>query len=262
MKKTIITFAAVLIACASAAAQSGDSINPLVAAKLQAEALVRGVTTARFGVIGPTVKNAPYSADGATETAQTLADGTHINRRQTYTIYRDGEGRVRRENGDQVWISDPVANVSYTLDAGRQVARKMSLSRSVAYGKITADKLQGEQSAAGPVIISKGAMAGGAVLSKTEDTKSESLGKQIMEGVEVEGTRITMVIPQDLIGNDRPLQTVHESWKSPDLQVTVLSKRTDPMMGEVTEKLTNIRRVEPDPALFQVPAGFAVETVK
>ena len=40
------------------------------------------ITTARFGMMGPAVKGAPYAADGVTETTQTLGDGTHINRRR------------------------------------------------------------------------------------------------------------------------------------------------------------------------------------
>jgi hypothetical protein len=50
---------------------------------------------------------------------------------------------------------------------------------------------------------------------------------------------------------------VNERWESSELHVTVLSKRTDPMMGDRVERLTNVRRGEPDPALFQAPAGFA-----
>ena len=235
------------------------------------------ITTARFGMMGPAVKGAPYAADGVTETTQTLGDGTHINRQETYSIYRDGEGRVRRETGDEVWISDPVANVSYLLHTKEQTAHKMSLlSHTVTFDKMAQDggqtaKLKVEARAAGPVIVEDGAIAGGmeggailgpavrdfAISSKT-DAKSESLGKQSMEGVEVDGTRTTTVIPQGQIGNDRPIQTVHERWESSELHVTLLSKHTDPMMGDRTERLTNVRRGEPDPALFQVPAGFKI----
>ena len=105
-------------------------------------------------------------------------------------------------------------------------------------------------------------MAGGA-MAKTDTGKSEALGKQEMEGVEVDGTRTTTVIPQGQIGNDRPIQMVHERWESAELHVTVLSKHTDPMMGDTVERLTNVRRGEPDPALFQVPAGsYRMESEK
>ena len=40
----------------------------------------------------------PYSADAVTERTQVLADGNRINVRSTTRVYRDGEGRTRRES--------------------------------------------------------------------------------------------------------------------------------------------------------------------
>jgi len=273
VKQISIIIAAGALVCGAAFAQNDSG----VAEKLRAEAVAGGglgpITVARFGMIGPTVKGAPYSADGVTESTQTLGDGTHISRQETYKIYRDGEGRVRRESGDQVWISDPVANVSYVLDTKHQTARKLGLARTIASGKMALDqanKVRAEQMAGGPIwfstsgnsvrIVTGGKM--GAVGGEIAAPKVEPLGKQEMEGVEVEGTRTTTVIPQGQIGNDRPLQIVHERWESPELQVTIMSKHTDPMAGDFTERLTNVLRGEPDPALFQVPAGYTVESVE
>ena len=76
-----------------------------------------------------TVKNAPYSAEVLVESSQTLADGNHINQRSTGRVYRDSEGRVRREedraNGTVgISIVDPVAGVSYSLDPDNRIAWK------------------------------------------------------------------------------------------------------------------------------------------
>src|ERR1043166_3142081 len=46
---------------------------------------------------GKTVKGAPYSAESVTESTQTLADGNRIINRITSAVYRDSEGRTRRE---------------------------------------------------------------------------------------------------------------------------------------------------------------------
>src|SRR6516225_5295911 len=43
------------------------------------------------------VAGAPYSAQAVTEITQTLADGNHIVRRVTASVYRDSAGRVRRD---------------------------------------------------------------------------------------------------------------------------------------------------------------------
>jgi hypothetical protein len=234
-------------------------------AKPSGEGPAGAITVARFGLIGPTVKGAPYAADGVTESSQTLGDGTHINRRETYTIYRDGEGRVRRESGDQVWISDPVAKVSYFLDTKQQTARKLGLSHTVSTppGAPAMKLTLGPQETGSVFFGSLGSpVADGIMVKDSEPAKPEALGKQEMEGVEVDGTRTTTAIPQGQIGNDRPLQMVHERWESAELHVTILTKHTDPIMGDHTERLTNVRRGEPDPALFQVPAGYSIESEK
>jgi TonB family protein len=87
----------------------------------------------------------------------------------------------------------------------------------------------------------------------------ESLGKQTIEGVEAEGKRTTTTIPADAIGNERPIEMVSETWYSPELQTTIMSKRSDPRTGETTYRLTNIRRGEPDASLFQVPSDYTVK---
>jgi hypothetical protein len=86
----------------------------------------------------------------------------------------------------------------------------------------------------------------------------ESLGTQILEGVEVEGRRTTFTVPEGAQGNDRPITSTNEIWTSPKLKTAVLTKSVDPRNGENTMKLTNIILGEPDPALFQPPADFEV----
>jgi hypothetical protein len=102
---------------------------------------------------------------------------------------------------------------------------------------------------------------GGGVIAWPGDAEvnQESLGTQSIEGVTAEGTRMTFTIPAGKIGNDRPIVTVNERWYSPELQTVVLTKNSDPRMGETTYRLTNINRSEPDPALFQVPADYTVD---
>lgn len=88
---------------------------------------------------GKVVKGAPYSAQAVTETTQTLSDGNRIINKSTATVYRDSEGRTRREQTLRVmgplatageppqttFINDPVAGVNYALDTRSMVAHKM-----------------------------------------------------------------------------------------------------------------------------------------
>jgi hypothetical protein len=82
-------------------------------------------------VMGKTVKGAPYSGVEITESTQVLADGTRIHNESQVQVYRDSEGRVRREGPLDVTIFDPVANASYVLNAKTQTARKMPLGMYV-----------------------------------------------------------------------------------------------------------------------------------
>jgi hypothetical protein len=88
--------------------------------------------------------------------------------------------------------------------------------------------------------------------------KTESLGSKTLEGVTAEGTRTTSTIPAGQVGNEQPIQTVVETWYSPDLQITVFSKRSDPRSGETVMRYTNIARTEPAHTLFEVPADYKI----
>jgi hypothetical protein len=77
--------------------------------------------------MGKTVKGAPYSGTEVNETNQVLADGTRIHNETQTQVWRDSEGRVRRETGNQVMIYDPVANVSYSINTKNQAVRKLPL---------------------------------------------------------------------------------------------------------------------------------------
>jgi TonB family protein len=89
-------------------------------------------------------------------------------------------------------------------------------------------------------------------------TNTEQLGKQLVEGVPCEGERAVTTMPAGTIGNDRPIETINETWYSPELKIMILSRRSDPRFGESTYSVTNITRSEPDAALFQVPPDFKI----
>jgi hypothetical protein len=82
----------------------------------------------------------------------------------------------------------------------------------------------------------------------------------MLEGVRVEGTRVTFEIPVGQIGNDKPIAVVTEKWFAPELQVVVYSRHLDPLAGEHIFRLVNIKRSEPSADLFTVPNGFRIES--
>jgi TonB family protein len=90
------------------------------------------------------------------------------------------------------------------------------------------------------------------------NASTEKLGKQMVEGIECEGTRFMTTLPAGAIGNENPIQTIREIWHSPELKMTIMTKQNDPRFGESTYRLTNIVRAEPDATLFQIPSDYTV----
>ena len=227
-------------------------------------------------VMGPAVKNAPYTAVEVTESTQVLGDGNRIHRLAETTVSRDSEGRVRRETPDQITIWDPVANVSYALDPKTQTARKLPLAKafmSTSEKNVAAVRMMTVEAggfAVGDMPMPEGAqmvanrvwLGGGGFSFGYQTGKSESLGQQVIEGVSAEGSRMHSTIPAGAIGNDRAIEIVSESWYSPDLQTTVKSLHSDPRMGEEVFQLTAISRVEPPSTLFEVPADYQMASGK
>jgi len=208
---------------------------------------------------GKLVKGAPFSATTSSTTQQTLHDGTTINRTANGAIYRDSEGRSRREvtftgvgplaatGGPHKMVSifDPVASAHYMLNPDKKVAHKMTLPANGGTDKAQAfeQKMQARQ---------QQEEASGAL-------KVEALGTKVINGVNAEGTRTTHTIAAGEIGNSAPIQIVSERWYSTDLQTVVQSTRTDPRFGTTTFSLSKIQKAEPAATLFAVPADYTVK---
>jgi hypothetical protein len=242
------------------------------------------------------MKGAPYSGETVVEASQTLADGNRINKKTTGRVYRDGEGRTRREedraNGTiGISIVDPIGGFSYSLDPVNKIAWKTP----VATATILMDKLdeikvermkemaevemrrkvEGEVAAAGGRGREGGAqparaeptMRGGEgsgtfLLRTTGEAFTMDTGPlehKTIEGIAVDGHRNSTLIPAGKIGNEQPIKITSEEWTSPELNVLVLTHHSDPRMGDSSYRLINIIRAEPDRSLFMVPPDYTVK---
>jgi hypothetical protein len=231
---------AILVACAFGQGLRGPFGSPGIR-----------VLGAQPGRAGQVVKGAPYSAEVSTEITQSLVDGNKIHQLTSERIYRDSEGRTRREpslagiglreqgrNGLKLaFIDDPVANATYVLDLDRRTATKAPRRRPPPNPSLDLPPRSPRED---------------------PDRKVDSLGRQTIAGVIADGTRTTQTIPAGRIGNSLPIQIVTERWYSPDLQTVILEKRSDPRSGEYVYQWTNITRTEPPSTLFLVPADFAL----
>jgi hypothetical protein len=96
-------------------------------------------------------------------------------------------------------------------------------------------------------------------VSRIRNRQREQLDGKTIAGVYAEGTRLTMTIPEGAEGNDRLLTTVNETWRSPDLNINLLTVNEDPRSGTRTNEVTELDRAEPDPSAFQVPEGYTLK---
>jgi hypothetical protein len=215
---------------------------------------------------GIAVTGAPYSAELTIEDGSGSL-GSQITHRAL--VYRNSEGKTRvdglapgpsfGENGQGVIaeITDPVAGVSDILDFENHIAHRVALEgltfivvgccpektiswRSTEYVLLnSAGKSMPEF---GPGARGDGGKVG---------------GPGMIDGLPAEGYSQIITAPVGgLQLNFQPIVFGIESWYSETLKVTLLYKLSDSRDGETTIRLTNIRPGEPDPSLFEVPAGY------
>ena len=205
---------------------------------------------------GKVVTGAPFSAVAVSETTQALADGNRISRKTQTNLFRDSQGRFRKEvtlpaigplatsGGPKsfVMINDPVAQQNLILHPDAKTAEKMgkSFGRMKGVWKDKAASWEAKAAANG-------------------NFTKEDLGTQTIAGVSAQGTRYTRIIPAGQIGNEKPVTIVSEHWYSSDLQLMVMTKRSDPRFGNTSYTLTNIQRSEPAASLFAVPSDYTVQ---
>lgn len=211
---------------------------------------------------GKVVTGAPFSAVAISETTQTLSDGNQINRKTQTNLFRDSQGRFRKEvtlsgfgpltaSGQPksfVIISDPVASTNFVLHPDTKTAEQMPGHGKKGPRNGGANSGLAEKwSAREQQLVAQGLL------------KKEDLGTQTIAGLSAQGTRITRTIPAGQLGNAKPINIVSERWYSNDLQMVVMSTRSDPRTGTTTYTLTNIQRTEPAASLFSVPSEYSVK---
>ncbi len=255
----------------------------VVATTSDSSKLIREVTVSSSARV---VKGSPYSAEAISESVQVLQDGNKITKSTTVKMFRDSEGRFRREGSESVagnfgyrtwrlnhlygsrntiYIYDPVESVRYVLNTSTKKARRYN------YRPITKDikgtlvqnsegviKLKEELAKAKEVKESYAIVLGSVTTLPKREKKTESLGTKFFEGVEAKGTKTTVTIPANAIGNERPIETVYEKWFSKELNMIVYSRNYDPRYGEQIYRLVNIDRSEPDSSLFMVPSEYEI----
>ncbi len=235
--KTLL--ASLLLVTAISSAQTNDPTVPLPASILSGGINLRSAAGAAF------------SADVVTQSSQTMSDGATVRQEIHGKMFRDSAGRMRSETEQAspvagvapkryVTIYDPAQQRSIVLDVGAMTARVFPLPSAPA---VSSRQLK---------------LAAAATRRETIGSRSlaapEDLGAMTMEGFLVTGSRRTHAGAV----KDKSQPLVTESWFSTELKVELLVTTQVSSSLVRTTRLMNLVQGEPDPQLFQIPAGYSV----
>jgi hypothetical protein len=210
----------------------------------------------------PVVTGKPFRALTNSRSVMTMPDGAKRTYESHGILVRDGNGRLLGSapesphvpdgpNSDEFTaagstVTDPAAKVSFHWD---------SVSNTVIKAKLLPNQMQ-------PALLNACEAANGA--SSTgggyANSRVEQLGPRTIQGIATVGCRATAVIPVWGAAPDTPPNTiVDEWWSSPELRMNLIHTHTESAGNSSLDRLDEIVREEPDPAVFEPPPNYPVQ---
>lgn len=190
------------------------------------------------GVFVPPVAGVPFTATVMIQSKQPLPDGSVETRVSQATIARDSRGRILNERRAMMpegfkgtppllstHIFDPATRISYMMNPITMIAREQ--------------RVPPPGNPSGP--------PGG-----------QDLGSAMLNGMQANGTRISREVPAPASGTGKTVIVTDEFWYSEELHLNLLEEHTDVRGGKQTIAILSLKRDEPSPALFEVPAGYKI----
>jgi hypothetical protein len=236
------------------AAQTPSGEAPVQSARLAARRTPPANWTARSMAPIEQIKGAPYSAQKTIDGVSAGREGGHVPYiRPAFQIYRDSEGRVRKEVPPEpgakgvrasraIEIEDAAAGVRIALDEANRIAHRIRVP-------VRPPAPQGRRSTTALRLVQG---------PNQPTMKTSDLGSKEFDGIRAQGMRTVVNWPPGTVnGNQKPRVVTTEEWFSRDLKVMIVWKSSDPD-SSVNETLTHIERKEPDPALFRIPSDYRI----
>ncbi len=201
------------------------------------------------------IPNAPFSGTVEVQRSIVQDDGHVFNMKTTRMIARDQDGDI---------YSEMRALVSPSFPRTPQLLRvhlyypktRITVMLDPATKTYRADAVNRPPATEPPGLFFAAPM--GSDLPAGQYTDRADLGSRKMDGLEVHGVRITQTIPPTITGTGKPIVITDEYWYSYDLRINLRIEHNDPRTGSVTMQVTNLSLQQPNPALFQIPAGYQV----
>ncbi|HMF53901.1 MAG TPA: hypothetical protein VK593_06100 [Edaphobacter sp.] len=197
----------------------------------------------------PPQANAPFSATVTTEWTKLLPDGSKQSNWNRRTIARDSSGRIFQERRfftpDGNKVPTPLSELDYADPHRHEVyACKPQERTCYVYPYSMPESMS--LLPAGQLPNGRGTVA------------REELGQQTIDGVEATGSREITTLNAKANGMEKSEPIVKEFWYSSRLGINVVTKRFDPRTGVQNFVVSGIHQAEPDPKLFDPPAGYRI----
>jgi hypothetical protein len=211
-------------------------------------------------IVVPPKAKAPFTLTLETTWVRGLADGGGITTANKRRIARDADGRIYMERWWLVPPNNPEESQMTTIQ----------ISDPVAHTHVNCFMLQASkpcqmftfEPSPETVYDFFGPHSKGKTITGTGDVEWIDLGKQNVDGVETIGKRVITHYNPGTFGNDRMMTIEREFWYSPKLGFNLISKRSDPRFGSESFTVTNLVLGDPDPQLFEIPAGFTLKDMR
>ena len=195
----------------------------------------------------------PFSGRDHVEWNRVLEDGTSLKTELYAKMARDGSGRIYREfvtfvpagtieesRRLKIVLLNPLTHTATTCLIANKVCTVTGYYASVHFAPPPVGSFD----------------EGKRFLTRVD------LGNAEIGGFPVIGTRETISVNTATVGNNQPLVSTKEFWYSPELEINLSVLRKDPREGTQILQVVDLSRAEPDPSIFDLPAGFTVKDTR
>jgi hypothetical protein len=230
----------------AAAQESQDATEAVHAPDLGTSVRVHGIQI--FPVAGK-----PFSGRDHIEWVRALEDGNTVTTELYARLARDSQGRVYREHMSFVPINSGQSSWRREFDLLDPVNHTRTACMTATLRcTITNYRVPLPLTPRPPGMFDQGKR----ILVR------ESLGTDVIDGLNVVGSRETVIIAAGAVGNSQPLVSTREFWYSPDLEINLSTVRKDSREGTQAIHVVDLSRSDPDPAIFTIPANYRIEDIR
>jgi hypothetical protein len=219
------------------------------------------------------VRDKPFIADRAEHIDMEFPDGSNHPLDSKGTLARDIDGRIYGESHPAWFVGKARANpanndgVGFSKQGRPQIHTIVSISDCIEHKNIMVfPEIRTAQVATMPKSVLEQKNPTDSSYSETlihisrpPNAIVEDLGFREMGQIRAHGFKVTVLgTEQEPDWNGRPT-SISEQWVSDELEIVILEIRTNVKgKNKSTITVSNIRREQPNPALFQIPPDYTI----